>query len=79
MSLDETDDDVGTPLKASPAFIEHGAGLAHARRRTEVDPELASRPNALLLASAQIHGHLASLGPMTASVHSKDAPKDGKL
>ena len=75
--LDEPDDNVGTALEASPPFVQHGAGLAHPRRRAEINPELAGRSNALFLTSAQVHSHLASLGPITASVHSKDAPKDG--
>ena len=40
VGLDEADDHVGAALRAPPALVEHGVGLAHARRRTEVDAQL---------------------------------------
>ena len=37
--LDEPDDDVGPALEAAPPLVEHGARLADAGRRAEVDAE----------------------------------------
>ena len=42
VGLDEADDDVGAALVAAPALVEHGEGLAHARRGAEVDAQLAA-------------------------------------
>ena len=41
--LDITDHDIGPPAMAAPAFVEHGARLADAGSRTEVDPETPRR------------------------------------
>ena len=70
MRLDESDDHVRPALEAPPPLVEHGARLAHAGRRAEVDPELAGRAYALVLTRARGHLHLASPGPARASVHS---------
>ena len=40
VGLDEPDDDVGAALGSAVALAEHGVGLADARRRAEVDPQL---------------------------------------
>ena len=43
VTLDEPDDDVGAPLLAPMALVEHGVGLPDARGRAQVDPEVTSR------------------------------------
>ncbi len=53
--LDESDHHVSPALEAPPSLVEHGAGLAHAGRRAEVDPELARRAYALVFTRAQVH------------------------
>src|SRR6185369_8695935 len=40
--LHQPDDDVGPAIEAAPCFAEHGEGLADARSRAEVDPQLPS-------------------------------------
>ena len=47
VGLDEPDDDVGAALGPAVALAEHGVGLADARGRAEVDPQLAA-PHGLL-------------------------------
>ena len=68
--LDESDDDVRPTLEAAPTLVEHGARLADAGRRAEVDPELAGRADTLVFTCARGHVHLSSSGPTSASVHS---------
>ena len=46
--LDEADDDVGAALEPPVRLVEHGDGLADARRRTEVDPQRATPHTAIL-------------------------------
>ena len=43
VGLDVGHDDVGAPLLAAPALVEHGERLADAWRSPEVDPQLPSR------------------------------------
>ena len=42
VGLGDRDDDVGAPVEAALPLVEHGDGLAHPRRRTEVDPQRAA-------------------------------------
>ena len=44
VGLDVADHDVGAALGPPPALVEHGEGLAHARRGAEVDPQRAPAP-----------------------------------
>src|SRR5580698_9090841 len=53
--LDEPHHHVGSALETPPSLVEHGAGLPHAARRSEVDPELPRGTYALFLTSAQVH------------------------
>ena len=46
VGLDVADDDVGAALLAPPALVEHGEGLADARRGAEVDAQ--RRPGAIV-------------------------------
>ena len=43
IGLDVADDDVLAPRVGAPPLVEHGVGLADARGRSQVDPELATR------------------------------------
>src|SRR5580704_13344664 len=43
VTLDESDHDIGTPAPPAVALTEHGVGLADARRRAQVDPEVPGR------------------------------------
>ena len=43
IGLDVADDDVLAPCVGAPPLVEHGVGLADARGRSQVDPELATR------------------------------------
>jgi len=43
VTLDESDDDIGTPAQSPVALAEHGVGLADARGRAQVDPEAPGR------------------------------------
>ncbi len=45
--FDEPDHHVCSPLGSTPAFVEHGVGLAHAGRRPQIDPEVARRSHAV--------------------------------
>jgi hypothetical protein len=45
VTLDKPDDDVGSPIPPPAALAEHGVGLAHARRRAQVNAEVAGRLN----------------------------------
>src|SRR6185503_8890489 len=40
--LDETHDDIGATIVASPTFVEHGEGLADAGGSAEVDAQVAA-------------------------------------
>jgi len=43
VGLDQGDHHVGAPVPPAPPFVEHRERLAHARGRTQVDPQLPSR------------------------------------
>jgi hypothetical protein len=43
VTLDESDDDIGTPAQPPVALAEHGVGLADARGRAQVNPEAPGR------------------------------------
>ncbi|HXY27583.1 MAG TPA: hypothetical protein VEH82_04820 [Acidimicrobiales bacterium] len=67
--LHEAHHHVRPPLEASPSLVEHGACLADAGRRAEVDTEAPGRPDPFVLARGA-HLHLACIGSVTTSVHS---------
>ncbi len=45
VGLDQADHDVGPPLVAAPALVQHGAGLPDAGGRAEVEAELTGGPD----------------------------------
>jgi hypothetical protein len=43
VTLDESDNGIGSAAQSPVAFVEHGVGLADARRGAQVDPETPGR------------------------------------
>ncbi len=71
--FNKPDDYVSPALEPPPSLVQHGARLAHAGRRPEIDAEATGGSDALVLARAlggAAHVHLVSRRHVRSSVHS---------